>query len=141
MTGGVRVGRTLVIPPEEIEFRYTTSGGPGGQHANKSSTRVELIWDVASSSVLGPRQRDRIRGHLRHRIDNSGRLHLVADQRRSQVRNKEAVVERLQQLVSEALRPRKRRVETSPTRASQERRLEDKKRRADTKRLRRVPKL
>ncbi len=139
MSDGVRVGRSLVIPWQELEFRYTTSGGPGGQHANKSSTRVELLWNVASSAVLGPRQRDRIRGHLRHRIDSSGTLRLVGDARRSQLHNKEAVVERLAELVGEALRPRKKRIATAPTSAARERRLEQKKQRSEIKRLRRAP--
>lgn len=134
---GLRVNRSLVIPESELEFRFTTSGGPGGQHANKVATRVELRWNVAASSVLGERQRARIRGRLKNRIDGEGRLRVVADTHRSQMRNREEARERLVTLVMDALRPRRTRVATAPTRSSHERRIQDKKRRSEIKRLRR----
>lgn len=134
---GLRVNRSLVIPEAELEFRFTTSGGPGGQHANKVATRVELRWNVAASSVLGERQRARIRGRLKNRIDGEGRLRVVADTHRSQMRNREEARERLVALVMDALRPRRTRVATAPTRASHERRIQDKKHRSEIKRLRR----
>jgi ribosome-associated protein len=133
----VRVGRALTIPSSELEFNFTPSGGPGGQHANRSSTRVELVWNVDDSRVLTPAQRDRIRQALRTRIDSSGNLRLISDAQRSQTRNREDVVGRLARLIGEALKPRRPRVATRATKASKERRLQDKKRRGQVKRLRR----
>jgi ribosome-associated protein len=138
VTGALRAGR-LLIPEAELEYRFSTSGGPGGQHANRSSTRVELIWNIERSGVLGSRQRDQIRAKLRHRIDGAGNLRVVSDSSRSQLRNREAAAARLAALVSEALRPQRKRTATSPTRAAKLRRLDSKKRRATTKRLRRPP--
>jgi ribosome-associated protein len=132
----VRVNRSLAIPGDEIELRFTTSSGPGGQHANKAATRVELAWNVAASQALGPRQRERIRDRLRTRIDSSGTLRLGSEKHRSQWRNREDVVQRLAGLVAEALRPEKKRIATGPTAASQERRLKEKRRRSEVKRLR-----
>jgi ribosome-associated protein len=134
----VRVNRSVVIPDDEIEMRFSTSGGPGGQHANKAATRVELAWNVAASRALGPRQRARIQDRLRTRIDSSGTLRLTSDKYRSQWRNREDVIARLTDLVADALRPEKKRVGTTPTKASKERRLQDKRRRSTTKRLRRA---
>lgn len=134
----LRVTRSVVIPAHEIGLRATTSGGPGGQHANKVATRVELAWNVDSSEALGPRQRERVRHKLRNRIDSSGTLRLSSDRYRSQLRNKQDVLQRLASLVGEALEPVKRRLPTAPSRAATERRLQDKKRRGDIKRARRV---
>ncbi len=139
MNGGVRVTRSLVIPEDEIRLEFTTSGGPGGQHANKSSTRAVLVWNVDSSRALGPRQRARVKGKLRHRIDSSGNLRLASDAHRSQLRNREAVRERLANVVEAALRPEKKRIGTAPTRASKERRLAAKKTRSEVKRARKAP--
>lgn len=136
---GVRVNRSVVIPEDEIRLEFTTSGGPGGQHANKSATRAVLVWNVDSSRALGPRQRARIKGRLRHRIDTAGNLRLSSAAHRSQLRNREAVRERLRVLVEEALQPEKKRVGTAPTRSSKESRLRAKKVRADVKRARRRP--
>ncbi|HEV2757769.1 MAG TPA: alternative ribosome rescue aminoacyl-tRNA hydrolase ArfB [Actinomycetota bacterium] len=136
---GVRVSRSLVIPEDEIRLEFTTSGGPGGQHANKSSTRAVLVWNVDASRVLGPRQRARVKGKLRHRIDSAGNLRLSSDAHRSQLRNREAVRERLAAMVEAALRPEKKRVGTAPTRASKEKRLGAKKARSEVKRARRAP--
>jgi ribosome-associated protein len=136
---GVRVNRSLVIPEDEIRLEFTTSGGPGGQHANKSSTRAVLVWNVDSSRALGPRQRARVKGKLRHRIDSAGNLRLSSDASRSQLRNREAVRERLRSLVEAALRPEKKRVGTAPTRSSKETRLRSKRLRSEVKRARRAP--
>jgi ribosome-associated protein len=132
----VRVNRSLVIPAAELSHRFTTSGGPGGQHANKASTRVELLWDIEASTVLGPRQRARIHGRLKNRLDSEGRLRVVADTHRSQMRNREEAEHRLASLVADALRPRRTRVPTQPSRAATQRRIETKKRRGELKRLR-----
>ena len=136
--GGIKVNRSLTIPDHEIDFRFSASGGPGGQHANKVATRVELIWNVDASQVLGPRQRQRIQGVLRHRLDSSGNLRLTSDRYRSQLRNRNDVVERFSYLVYEALKPPKARVETKPSRASKEKRLDQKKRRSTIKQNRKV---
>ena len=136
---GVRVNRSLVIPEDELRLEFTTSGGPGGQHANKSSTRAVLIWNVDASTALGPRQRARIKGKLRHRIDSSGNLRLSSDAYRSQLRNREAVHERLRTMVEDALRPEKKRIGTAPTRSSKENRLKSKRLRSEVKRARSKP--
>ena len=142
MTGDddhLHAGRRVRIPLHEIRLTFSTSGGPGGQHANKASTRVDLTWNVARSEALGPRQRARVLHKLSRRIDAEGDLHLSASDRRSQMRNREAVLERLGELVEEALRVPKARRATQPTKASRERRLERKRRHGETKRLRRTP--
>lgn len=138
---GVRVNRSVLIPEDELRLEFTTSGGPGGQHANKSSTRAVLIWNVEASRALGPRQRARVKGKLRHRIDSSGNLRLSSDAYRSQLRNREAVRERLRALVEDALRPEKKRIGTAPTRSSKENRLRSKRVRSEVKRARRAPRL
>lgn len=136
---GVRVNRSVLIPEDEIRLEFTTSGGPGGQHANKSSTRAVLVWNVDASRALGPRQRSRVKGKLRHRIDSGGNLRLSSDASRSQLRNREAVRERLRALVEDALRPEKKRIGTAPTRAAKESRLRSKRVRSQVKRARRTP--
>lgn len=139
MAENVRVNRNLTIPGDEINFRFTTSSGPGGQHVNKSSTRVELTWDVAGSPVLGPRQRARVMENLKNRIDSAGLLHLASGRHRSQMRNRQAVLDQLGRLVAEALVPPKKRRPTKPTRSSQEQRLRIKKQRSRVKQLRGRP--
>jgi ribosome-associated protein len=134
----LRVNRTVTIPEDELTLRFTTSGGPGGQHANKSSTRVEVVWNIDTSDAIGPRQRTRLKGVLRHRIDSHGNLRVAADTHRSQLRNREEALARLAGLVAEALIPPKQRKATEPTRAARERRLQTKKRRGETKRSRAV---
>jgi ribosome-associated protein len=138
VTDDLRVNRTLTIPSSELDFTFTTSGGPGGQHANKVSTRAEVKWNVDRSSVLGPRQRERIRSKLRHRIDANGNLRLASDAQRSQMRNREEVRKRLVRLVADALIPPKKRVSTKPSRSAVEKRLQEKKRRGELKRRRRA---
>lgn len=133
----LQVNRSLVIPGDELRLSFSPSGGPGGQHANKAATRVEVTWDVARSRALGPRQRSRILAALRNRIDSTGTLRLSSDRYRSQLRNREDVRDRIARLVAEALRPPKARRATTPTTASRERRLADKKRRSEIKRGRR----
>jgi ribosome-associated protein len=130
---GLRVGRRLVIPPEELEWRFSASGGPGGQHANTANTRVELIFDVANSAALGPRQRTR----LLERLGPVVRV-VVRDQR-SQTRNRQIALERLAQRLEEALRAQRPRRPTQPTEASRQRRLRDKQLRSARKQERRAP--
>lgn len=136
---GIQVNRSVTIPLDEIEMTYSTSGGPGGQHANKASTRAIAVWNVDESRALGPRQRQRVHGALRNRIDSAGNLRLSSDRHRSQLRNREDVLERLANLVADALRPQKQRLATKPTTAGRERRLAQKRLRSATKRDRRRP--
>jgi len=129
----------LSISLSELTFRFSRSGGPGGQHANRSETRVELLFDVGGSSRLNEVQRERLLAGLGHVIDQNGVLHLVSSQSRSQYQNREAVVARFRALLQQALRPPKKRLLTRPSRAARERRLEDKRRRSSRKRYRRRP--
>ncbi len=137
----LRVNRSVAIPLDELQLNFSPSGGPGGQHANKSSTRAEVVWNVHSSNALGPRQKERVLGALRKRIDRSGNLRMSSDRYRSQTRNREDVLQRLSRVVAEALLPKKARVATSPTRGAHEKRLRAKKRRAEIKRARGRPDL
>lgn len=136
---GVKISGSLVIPHAELEIGFTTSGGPGGQHANRSSTKVDLSWNVDASTVLTEQQRNRIRSRLKNRIDSAGNLRLSASSSRSQLRNREEVERRLAKLVAGALRAPRSRVATRPTKAATERRLEGKRRRSDVKRARKKP--
>jgi ribosome-associated protein len=129
----------LSLPFSELEYRASRSGGPGGQHVNTSSTRVELSWDIAGSQSLTPEQRAQLLERLGPRLDSAGHLRLVSSATRSQLRNKEDVTARLQQIVAGALVVRKKRRATKPSRAAKAARLEAKRRRAATKRHRKPP--
>ncbi len=131
--GGLRVGRRLVIPQEELEWSFSSSGGPGGQHANTANTRVDLRFDIANSASLGPRQRAR----LLERIGPV--LRVVVRDERSQARNRQIALERLAQRLEEALRVERPRRPTRPTEASRQRRLRDKQARSVRKQERRSP--
>jgi ribosome-associated protein len=135
MTGSesIRVTRTVTVPLDEIELRTSRSSGPGGQHAQKSETRVEAVFDVEASSALSDRQKTRVTAKA------GPVLRAVAQDERSQARNKELALERLTDVLREALRVPRRRVPTKPSAAARERRLEEKRRRGQTKRLRRPP--
>jgi len=127
----LRVTASLRIPLSELHFRFMPSGGPGGQHANKVATRVELRFDIAGSPSLGPHQRAR----LTERFGDE--LRLVVDDERSQVRNRQIATERFADRMADALRRQTPRHPTRPSRSARERRLTDKKRRSDQKRQRR----
>lgn len=129
----------LRIPLAELEYLASRSGGPGGQHVNTSSTRIEIWWDVAGSPSLNPAQRAQLLERLRARLDSAGRLRLVSSGTRSQLRNREDATERLRAVVVAALAIRKKRKATKPSRAAKAARLEAKRRRAATKRHRRPP--
>lgn len=135
----IDIGPGLRLPWAELEFRATRASGPGGQHVNRSATRIELWWDLMASPTLTEAQRSLLADRLGHRLDRAGRLRLVSAERRSQTQNRDAAVARLQALVAAALRPRKPRKATRPTRASVERRIEGKKRRGSLKRGRQKP--
>ena len=129
----------LTIPLGELDYRATRSGGPGGQHVNTSSTRIELWWDVAGSPSLSEDQRARLLQRLASRLDTSGRLRLVSSGSRSQLRNREDVTERFRSTIAAALVIPKKRKATKPSRAAKAARLEGKRRRASTKQRRRSP--
>jgi ribosome-associated protein len=134
---GLRVTGSVVIPADELRFRFSRSGGPGGQNVNTRDTRVELVFDVASSSALGPRQRARALDRLGPRLDSEGRLRVVAADERSQVRNRELALERLRLILAGALRPDPPvRRPTRPTRGSDEARLAAKRARSRLKQVR-----
>jgi len=137
MTGPLRVTRSVVIPERELGWRFSRSSGPGGQSVNTADSRVELSLDVARSTALGPVQRARVLERLSRRLVD-GVLTVKASEHRSQLRNREAALERMAKTLAAALAPPPpRRRPTRPTRGAVERRLADKKRRAKTKRLRR----
>ena len=135
----VRVNRTVQLPLAELDVSFSRSGGPGGQHANTSSTKVELRWDLEASSALTPPQKQLLRSRLGSRLTDEGVLVLQSSEHRSQTRNREAAVARLVALLADALRVSPRRRPTRPTRAARQRRIEAKRRRSDTKALRRPP--
>ena len=129
----IRVTRSVSLDPDEIELRVSRSSGPGGQHANKAETRVEAVFDVEASASLSAAQKRRV-------VARAGPvLRAVSQDERSQSRNRELAVERLVAKLAEALRVERRRVPTRPTRAAEERRLAEKRRRAQLKRNRAQP--
>ena len=133
MAPELRVTRTCRIPLDELEWRFTASGGPGGQHANTANTKAEVRFDVAGSPSLGPRQRARL-------LERLGPLvRVVAADERSQLRNRELALERLRSRLAEALRVDRERRPTAPSAAARKRRVESKRKRSDVKRLRRRP--
>jgi len=137
---GIEVGAGRRIPPSELELRFSRSGGPGGQHVNTSSTRVELVFDLAGSPSLTEEERDRARRRLRSRLDSEGRLRIVAQDERSQSRNRALAVERFAETMRHALAPPPPpRRPTSPSRRATQSRLAGKRRAGETKRLRRPP--
>jgi ribosome-associated protein len=127
----IRVTRSVVLPLSEVELRFSRSSGPGGQHAQKSETRVEAVFDVEASAALTDAQKRRVVGRV------GPTLRAVAQDERSQSRNRELAIGRLVEQLRQALRVERRRVRTKPTAASRERRLEQKRRRSEVKRLRR----
>jgi ribosome-associated protein len=129
----IRVTRSVLLPFDEIEIRVSRSSGPGGQHAQKSSTRVEALLDVEASTALTERQKRRV-------IERAGPiLRAVAQDERSQLQNRELAIERLVERLRQALAVPRRRVPTRPTAAARERRLAQKRRRSEVKRRRRAP--
>ena len=135
----LEIGPDLRLPRGELEYRASRSGGPGGQHVNTSSTRVEVWWNVAASPTVSEDQRTRLLAALRGRLDSEGRLRLVSSTSRSQLRNREDVTERLRDVVARALLVPKRRKPTKPSRASKAARLDAKRKRSAIKRDRRRP--
>jgi ribosome-associated protein len=135
----VRVTPEVAIPLSELEFRASRSSGPGGQGVNTTDSRVELRFDVAGSPSLPPEARERALRRLRPRLDSRGVLRVVAQAQRSQLANRRAALERFAELLAAALATPKARRPTRPTRAAAARRVEAKRRRSATKRLRGRP--
>ena len=129
----IRVTRSVSIPVSEIRFRVSRSSGPGGQHANTAETRVEALFDVDASDALTDRQKQRVRAAV------GPVVRAVAQDERSQARNRDLALERVVAKLRDALRVERRRVATRPTKASVERRLEGKRRRSAVKRNRAAP--
>jgi ribosome-associated protein len=129
----MRVTRTVSIPRGEVELRFSRSSGPGGQHAQKTDTRVEAVFDVEGSAALSDAQKRRVVARV------GPVVRAVAQDERSQWRNRELALERLAETLREALRVQRPRRATKPTKAAVERRLDQKRRRGETKRMRRPP--
>jgi ribosome-associated protein len=131
--GGLRVGRDLTIPMSEIELRASRSSGPGGQHANVTASRIEAVFDVTRSRALSEDQRRRLMGRLGPRVT------AVAQEARSQARNRELALERLRRRIERGLHVHRPRKATKPSRSAREKRLAAKRRRSDVKRGRQRP--
>src|SRR5690349_7875020 len=126
----------FAVPRSELEYRASRAGGPGGQHVNTASTRIELLWNLDASRVLSDEQRERLRARLASRLDAEGAVRIVSSTRRSQQQNRQAADERLAALVRHALHVAKKRRPTKRPKAANERRLTEKKKRAELKRAR-----
>lgn len=133
MDEALQIGDGVSVPLDEIELRASRSSGPGGQHANVTASRIEAVFDVEASAALSEEQRDRLRERLGPRVT------AVAQDARSQARNRELALQRLREKLESGLRRPKRRRPTRPGRAARERRLEQKRRRSERKAQRRPP--
>lgn len=131
--GLLRVNRSCAIALRELSWKFTASGGPGGQHANTANTKVELRFDIEESPSLGPRQRAR----LLEKLGPSVRV--TSSERRSQLQNREQALERLREILQEALAIERPRVATRPSKSAKVKRVESKRRRSDVKRGRQRP--
>lgn len=135
----IRINDQVVIPLSELDFRFSRSSGPGGQHVQRSDTRVELLFDVAHSPSLNDDQRDHIGHRLAGYMDGEGVLRVVSSATRSQLSNREDAIQRFQALLAGALRVRRRRVPTKPSASAREQRLTAKRTRSRVKQMRRRP--
>ncbi len=132
----IPINEALSIPLAELSFRFSTSSGPGGQHVNKSATKVTLLFDVANSPSLPEEARARLLKKLENRLDKEGVFQLQVQSSRSQHRNRETAVSLFRKLLAEALKKKKKRRRTKPSAAAQEKRLAEKKKRGERKRNR-----
>jgi len=133
MANDIIINDTVILPAAELGFTASRASGPGGQHVNTSDTRIQVRWNLENTTALTETQKNRLRRALQSRLTAEGDLILASDTHRSQKRNREEVTQRLVALIRENLVPPKPRRRTKPTRASKERRLEDKKRRSRVK--------
>lgn len=138
-TDGIRVNESLVIPRGELEVRATRSSGAGGQHVNKTSSRIEISWNISGSPSLTDEQRSRLSARLASRISDEGAIRVVASDTRSQLRNREAAEKRLADTIAKALIVQKKRKATKRPRAANEARLVEKKQHSERKRERKRP--
>jgi ribosome-associated protein len=136
---GLHVDETLTIPRSELAVRASRSSGAGGQHVNKTSSRIEISWNIAASSALSDDQRDRLLARLSSRLSDEGAIRVVASDTRSQLRNREAAEKRLAETIAKALIVQKKRKATKRPRAANEARLVEKKKHSDRKRERKRP--
>ncbi len=137
--GFIEISGRVRIPEREIDWDFAHSGGPGGQNVNKVSSQARLRFDIDASEALGPEEKRRIRAALGNRITADGVLQIAASESRSQLSNRRIAKERFRELLAEALRPPKRRKRTRPTRASRQRRLDEKRKTAEKKARRQTP--
>lgn len=135
----IRITPHLVLDESELQFQATTAQGPGGQHVNRSQTRIDVLWNVDASPSVDAQQRRRIHAALGTRINREGVLRVSSQKHRSQARNRDAAIERLVELVAQALHEDPARVATKPSRAARAKRVDEKKQRAGVKRMRRKP--
>jgi ribosome-associated protein len=139
LPASIEVNERVRIPAHEIELSYARSGGPGGQHVNKTSSKVLLRWSPATSEALSDADRARLLEKLAPRLTEDGELLITSERHREQSRNVDDAVAKLVDVLRAALRRQRKRRKTKPTQASKRRRLDAKKRRGDTKRTRRPP--
>ncbi len=135
----LRLNRRLTIPAADLEIRVARSSGPGGQHVNTTDSKVELRFDLEGTTALDEVLKGRIREALGNRITKDGVLVLQSNEHRSQHRNREAARDRMRNLLTDAIEPPRQRHRTKPSRGAKRRRLEDKKQRGQTKKLRQTP--
>ena len=133
----IAINEKLSLPEAELQFRFSTGGGPGGQHVNKTATRVTLLFDVANSPSLDEETRVRLLDRLASRIDGRGLLHIDVHESRSQWQNRTAAVDRFRNLMADALVEQAERHPTRPSRRARQARLETKRRRSTIKQHRR----
>lgn len=126
----------IIVPENEYKITFSRARGKGGQNVNKVSTKVNLRWNVLESDFLDEEQRRRVLSYLKNKVDKNGNFIIYSQSERSQWQNREETVDKFNKILSKALKPPKKRVPTGPTRASKERKLEEKKRKSEKKELR-----
>ena len=138
-TESLHIQNGVTIPGHELEFQASLSSGPGGQHVNKTHSRITLRWHLESSEALSDPQRTYLRTRIANRITNAGFVVVHCDKHRQQRRNMQGAREQLKELIYNGLQRPKKRRPTKPTRASQRKRVDNKKKRGDLKKNRRKP--